>query len=185
MVLNNTKGRSTINLISSHFKVKKILMCFFALSCFMVAGCANTLYQRNQEVMEYAGDNNTPIVVVHNRTGLPNSVGGVSPSIAFYNTSDSDFKYVIFDVTPYNRVGDVAVSRVGGKSTAKLEFMGPYSPGEYVGGGRWSPVWYSPGIVCMKIEKIELIFMDGNVTVIESDNLEKALLLDKYSSICQ
>ena len=57
--------------------------------------------------------------------GLPNSVGGVGPTIIWRNDSGKTIKYATFTVTPYNAVGDVVESSIGKRTTAYLEVTGP------------------------------------------------------------
>ena len=61
-----------------------------------------------------------PILVGNLTTYKPNSAGGVDVRIQFWNNSQQTIKYVYFDVTPYNRVGDKTRSEVGGKSLLSL-----------------------------------------------------------------
>lgn len=54
-----------------------------------------------------------------------NSVGGASPHIIWRNDSGKTIKYITFTAIPYNAVGDVVSSSIGGKTTAQLQVTGP------------------------------------------------------------
>ena len=103
-----------------------------------------------------------PILITSLSPSQPNSAGGVSVSAQFINTSSQIIKYVRFHVTPYNRVGDVAPSEIGKKTTAVLTQVGPIEPRQAAGQfEEWSNVWYNHAIQCIKLEKVDVIYMTG------------------------
>lgn len=85
-------------------------------------------------------------------TSAPNSAGGVDLILYWKNNATTEIKYIYIYVTPYNRVGDIESSEIGGKTTAKCRMVGPYSCGD---GGRavFENVWYNNSITSAKIEK--------------------------------
>ncbi len=54
-----------------------------------------------------------------------NTADGVSPFIYWRNDSGKTIKYINFTAIPYNAVGDIVYSEIGGKSTAILSVTGP------------------------------------------------------------
>ena len=74
------------------------------------------------------------------------------------NLSDKTIKYATFYILPFNPVGDVIVSEIGGKSLAALTLTGPLDPGELTMTG-WENVWYNPTFSCFEISKIEIEYL--------------------------
>lgn len=113
-----------------------------------------------------------PILILGHNAEYPNSVGGVSFTVTFQNTSDKVIKYADFTVTPFNRVGDIATSEIADLSTTSLRATGPFAL-DYNGsrGIEWGPVWYNSTIAFSLIEKIEIEFMDGTTQIIEAGDL--------------
>lgn len=106
-----------------------------------------------------------------------NSMGGVGFSIFFLNKSDKDYKYVFFTVEPYNRVGDVVASSIGGKSKVKAELVGPIDNFYNKNVASYDAVWYNSTIDCMKILNIEIIYMDGTTENVTGSALANILNL--------
>lgn len=67
-----------------------------------------------------------------------NSVGGVTPEIAFRNNSGKTIKYISFEMTPYNRVDDPVKCTIRDYSTTTCRATGPYETDEGVGQGLYS-----------------------------------------------
>ena len=91
------------------------------------------------------------------------TAGGVD-LILYYDVGSvnktNEIKYVYLYATPYNRVGDIESSEIGGKTTAKCRLIGPYKQGD--GGSlTFEDVWYNYAISKVKIDKIEIEFMNG------------------------
>ncbi len=102
----------------------------------------------------------SPVQVTEVFTTSPNSAGGVDLILYWKSTSTKTIKYIYIYVTPYNRVGDVESSNIGGKTTSKCKLIGPYNSGD---GGRstFENVWYNSSISSARIEKIEIEYNDG------------------------
>ncbi len=102
-------------------------------------------------------------------TSEPNSAGGVDVYLNFKNISDKTVKYASFTLVPYNAVGDMVKSEIGGDTYKKIQLTGPIKPGATGGYGHyWSTLWYNSTITHMKITGIELEYMDG--TTISTNN---------------
>lgn len=92
----------------------------------------------------------------------PNFAGGVDFGVNFKNSDPSrTIKYAVFVVTAYNAVNDEAPCTIQGSATARLKFTGPLAPGEHSAGNYWETPWYNPSIKTVKLNKIEIEYMDG------------------------
>lgn len=119
-----------------------------------------------------------PIVITSVYPSRPNSAGGVDVHITFINKSDRTFKYVTFGVTPYNAVGDKVSSEIGDKSSARLKSTGPYEPGHGNRSGyHWDCIWYNYSIRSIKLNNVEIEYMDGKEEEFEGEWID--LLLKK------
>lgn len=95
-------------------------------------------------------------------TSNPNSAGGVNVTIPFKSEAHRTVKYVIFEVTAYNAVGDRVASTVDSEYTKTLRSTGPYRSGSRNYNEYWENVWYNHSIECAKIEEVEIQFTDGS-----------------------
>ncbi|TET22902.1 MAG: hypothetical protein E3J71_04790 [Candidatus Stahlbacteria bacterium] len=103
-----------------------------------------------------------PIVITSIYPSRPNFAGGVDVHITFINKSDRTFKYVYFEVSPYNAVGDRVSSEIGDKCFTFLKSTGPYKPGYGSKSGYyWGNVWYNHSIRSIKLNTVEIDYMDG------------------------
>ena len=108
----------------------------------------------------------------------PNSAGGVDLFIGYTNNSDKVIKYVVFTVTPYNAVGDRAHSDIGNISTFRAQDTGPKAKGEGLAGNSswcWSNAWYSWEIDSLKLESIDIEYMDGSTVHMGSKECQYVL----------
>ena len=145
----------------NRFGIKYLVTVIFLIKfCFMTNSCATLgiSEERKQDLLSKG----FPIAVLEVRSGSPNSAGGVDAFIPWQNISEKEIKYVVFIVTPYNRVNDVAPSEIGDKSRARLRDMGPYKPGTVVRGGVYENVWYNHTIKYLVLNGIEVTFMDNS-----------------------
>ncbi|MDO8768791.1 MAG: hypothetical protein Q7K57_08815 [Burkholderiaceae bacterium] len=105
-----------------------------------------------------------------------NSAGGVVPMAVFINPNKkSAIKYIHMQVTMYNAVGDVIRSSIGGLSTAHLKFTGPLGADERTSNVTWKPIWYNSTADCLKIQSIDIEFMNGTRRSFVGRNLRPAL----------
>lgn len=115
------------------------------------------------------------------------SVGGVDVTIYWQNVSGEQLKYVYFSVAPYNRVGDVVSSAIGGKRTATLKITGPIysnSPtsiynkkyGIMASSSSWENVWYNSTISTIRISKVTVVYMDGTTYDYTGTELEEFII---------
>jgi len=93
----------------------------------------------------------------------PNAAGGVDLQVDFKNSDSSrTIKYAVFTVTAYNAVGDEAPNELDGLATKRLKFTGPLAPGANKTGTYWECSWYNHSIKTLKIDKVEIEYMDGS-----------------------
>jgi hypothetical protein len=108
-----------------------------------------------------------------------NSASGVSPRFYFFNFTNKDIKYATFSVTAYNDVGDKAKCSIQNKATMNFNITGPINPEnssernkvteEYITfGGGYEPSWYNATIGCLKLDSMDIEFMDGKKTKIQN-----------------
>jgi hypothetical protein len=135
-----------------------------------------------QKYITNANQINCPIILLTEiRPDDPNSANGVRCSTSgFVNISNKTIKYVIFTITPYNKVNDIAYSSIGNESTVKVKYTGFIKPNEFVDYVSWGPIWYNPDIKTIKINEIDIIY-DDNTTInikIQDENLIELQLVD-------
>lgn len=101
----------------------------------------------------------------------PNTVGGVSLSLAYTNRHPTPIKYIVFCLVPYNNVGDIVPCRVRGRAEARARDTGPLQQGK-VNRGIWDNLWYNSSITSVKITKIEIEYMDGTKKEVDGSEVE-------------
>jgi hypothetical protein len=137
----------------------------------LVSSCAIAI---RQEAIEKAQKEDSPIAITHISPSVPNSAGGVDAYIRFVNISEHIIKYVVIEAAPYNRVGDLAPSEIGGATRTRLRSTGPYERDEGNAGSYWQNVWYNHSISCIEVKRIDIEFMNGEngtLTKSELDNI--------------
>jgi len=103
----------------------------------------------------------TEVKIIKFYTTEPNSAGGVSCDVIWKNISSKTIKYIHFTVTPYNAVDDAVTCSIRGYSTTRIQDTGPFKPGKTYGyGTEWDNVWYNSTIKRMKIESVEVEYMN-------------------------
>jgi hypothetical protein len=108
---------------------------------------------------------NKPIIIITAVDWEINCVGGVEPMIEFKNNSNKTIKYVEFQTSYYNSVGDPAYCDISDSNKRTLQVTGPINPGK-VYTGYWDAVIYNDQMSRMDIDKIKVTFMDGSVSTI-------------------
>jgi hypothetical protein len=103
----------------------------------------------------------------------PNSAGGVDLHINWKNNSDKVIKYAVFVVRPYNAVNDQVSSRIGDKSVFRGQEVGPFKKGQgSIDGYSWECAWYNNTIKTVKIDSVEIEYMDGTEITLKGDDME-------------
>lgn len=108
-------------------------------------------------------------------------LGGTDLIVNFVNKSDKVIKYITFYCQPFNAVGDAVSCEIQYKSAASLEHLsegafeatGPYAKGEGISGTSrgWSKAWYNSSIKSVKLNKINIEYMDGSTEVISGEDV--------------
>lgn len=107
----------------------------------------------------------------------PDSAGGVSLDIDVQNMSDKEIKYVNFEVSFFNNVGDPAINEISTYKTniANVQLIGPIA--QYGIGGEdeyWDCIFYNSTAKRWSIDSLEIIYMDGDSITL--DDREIALI---------
>ena len=110
-----------------------------------------------------------PIIVDSYRIKM-DSAGGIEVFISFSNNSGRILKYVDFEVTPYNRVDDIARSTIDGASTKTIQVVDYIEPSKKYD-AHFAPVWYNNTISYIKINSIKVTFRDGGTAVIPQKDI--------------
>lgn len=101
----------------------------------------------------------------------------------FYNGYKKSIKYINLTIQPYNRVGDVMSDELG-KSKAIIKAIGPINYGSESSVEYQDLFWNDKMIIdCLRIKKIEVIFMDGKTLNIVDVNRHLAGHLSNCSTI--
>lgn len=97
----------------------------------------------------------------------PDGAGGVGAKVIYRLLGSSKTaKYITFTVTPFNAVGDVVVDRISGEAQRRLKDTGPLDPRpieteKYDEESFWDPIWYNPSIYCLRLDRVDIEYMDG------------------------
>jgi hypothetical protein len=154
---------------------------FVFLAALLLAGCFSVA-RVSDDRLQAARDQGMPVVFTWIRPSPPNSAGGVDAHVYFVNTTDQQLRYVRIDVGAYNAVGDAAPSTISRRHVERLQAVGPFEPGRGNGnlmsGAFWENVWYNNSIACIKVERVEVEFMDRSKKVIQGDDIFFALTGD-------
>lgn len=135
----------------------------------------------NVSADQQATAQNLPLIYDIARLNI-DSAGGVGLTVQIRNTSTKAMKYLIFVLSPYNAVGDRVASEIGNKVQARLSFTGPipsvrnvdrqdaaaYNELDRQNSGAFPTIWYNSTIRCVKVEWIEITYMDGSQLTIKN-----------------
>jgi outer membrane murein-binding lipoprotein Lpp len=103
----------------------------------------------------------------------PNSAGGVDFYVIWKNNSDQVIKYIVFEVQPYNAVGDVVSSEIGNRSTYRGQSTGPFKKGQgNDGNSYWENAWYNNTIKTVKLNRVEIEYMDGTKVALKDEDVK-------------
>jgi len=95
----------------------------------------------------------------------PNSAGGVDVDFIFTYQRTNPVKYLTFEVTPYNAVGDIAPSSIGQKSKTNIRYTGPLSKSDKTIFVTASNVWYNSTITEIHLTALTIEYMDPTIPV--------------------
>lgn len=162
-----------------HMRLKFIALT--TLTTLTISGCVgrpsvNTI--REQQITMDQGNahlqraiaSQHPVYINSKYISPPNSAGGVSARYSLRNISAKPIKYITLSLIPYNAVGDIVKSSIGGKTLVLAEFTGPLATMEFTY-PTWNNLWYNQTLRCVQLEGIEIIYMDGEIKKIEKSNI--------------
>ncbi|WP_367899163.1 hypothetical protein AB3N61_18230 [Leptospira sp. WS58.C1] len=148
-------------------------------------GC-QTYYERDNVALKVKNiqTNNLP-VIVNVSSNPPNSAGGVDFGVIWKNVSFKTIKYISFSAVPYNSVGDTQSCSIRKYSLFNGQHPGPFPPGYTSPEGHgwtshWRDAWYNSSITCVKLQKVEVIFMDNSKVTIS----DIAKITDPNQEVC-
>lgn len=102
----------------------------------------------------------------------PNSASGVDLYIQWKNTSSKVIKYATFEVVPYNAVDDVVYCEIRGHSNFRALDTGPFKKGQgNASGVYWENAWYNSTIKYVKLEGVDIEYMDGTTISLTGEDL--------------
>ena len=132
-----------------------------------------------------SGNTSNNVVITGVYPTAPNSADGVDIKIGYINTQNSQtLKYFIFEVVPFNRVGDVVVDTIRSRSSARLRATGPFSANGQERWSTWPTVFYNRSLSCIELRSITLVYADDSIVVIDGDDVD-LVLHDEAVNTCE
>lgn len=102
----------------------------------------------------------SPVTVIGMKYSI-DYVGGVEWTFKIRNNTDKEIKYITFQWSCYNAVGDLIYDQIDGKSYVKIKFTGPLAAGETTGKKRNTTLFYNNTFSNLKWNEIAVEYMDG------------------------
>lgn len=102
----------------------------------------------------------SPVTVVGMRWTM-DYVGGVEWTFKIRNNTDKEIKYITFQWTCYNAVGDSIRDEISMKNYVRLKYTGPLAPGETTDSKRNTTLFYNHSYANLKWNEITVEYMDG------------------------
>lgn len=165
--------------------MRKAIWAICSIITYSLSGCGPlTLDSVHQATIDSFAKEGKPFIISGVEVHWIDSVGGVDIGIGSDNISNKTVKYVRYEVTPYNQVGDIQRSEIGGVSTTRIYSTGPYAPmttiGEY-----WGDVWYNNNISCFVINRATVEYMDGSKSRYDGAGAVQNIMLPGMRNSCQ
>ena len=166
--------------------LKSVSVRFFvvALLILWLPGCASV--DLDTKKAEFLAEGITPFWLIVKYKNV-SALGGVSIELIYRNLSDKTIKYIDFEVTPYNAVGDVISGDFDGKTTVLLNKVGPIGPGERRD-TTWENIWYNSTFRCFELNSVEITYMDGSTGTLSKEEIDRTWLNamdEKISNTCK
>lgn len=102
----------------------------------------------------------------------PNSAGGCDAYLYYKNISDKTIKYLVWEGSFYNAVGDPVSCEIRDEYSYRGRDTGPVKPGR-TGGGYWDCVIYNNSARKLNLISVEIEYMDGSTITLDSDEIRK------------
>ncbi len=134
----------------------------------------DTVMQKGKNLFEQkilAGQSEQNPIIIKSYYTKMDSANGIEVFIDFCNNSNKTIKYVDFEVTPYNRVDDVAYSTIDHISTRIIQTVDYIEPLQNYK-AHFQPVWYNNTIAYFKISSIKITYRDGSNKVIPQNKID-------------
>lgn len=126
-----------------------------------------------------SGYNGDTLLITGVRPSRPNSAGGVDARIGIINPENgATVKYVRYDISPYNRVGDRVLGRIKNNDQARLRATGPIEGGGSEDWSVWENVFYNNSITCIELNSVEITYMDDSSRHFSGEDLASILHSD-------
>ena len=102
----------------------------------------------------------SPITIIGMRW-TKDYVGGIEWTFKIKNNTDKVIKYITFQWSCYNAVGDAIRDEIGWKNYVRVKYTGPLDPGKTTGTNRNTTLFYNHSYANMKWDEITVEYMDG------------------------
>ncbi|HBB9961014.1 TPA: hypothetical protein JG851_003956 [Vibrio parahaemolyticus] len=135
----------------------------------ILSGCVNPM------VEQYRTDTTKPIIITDYYQAYPNSAGGVKVYLTAFNMTDKPIKYFDFWVKHYDRVGEVQTDDITGETLKGYRFTGLYLKEKPIS-GNFGPSFYGFGANCMKLDRVEVTYMDNTKQIIDGEALKNVIV---------
>jgi cell division protein FtsB len=117
----------------------------------------------DEKIIDFEKKKSKKIIIRGAGVSEINSANGVDFSIDWaYLDKTKDIKYIQFTVTPFNSVGDLQTCRIGGHSKFTGKVTGPIKASDKFDLSTWGTAWYNSTISCIKINKVQVFYLDGS-----------------------
>lgn len=108
----------------------------------------------------------------------PNSASGCDANFYYVNKSGKTIKYLVFDASFKNAVGDLVSCDIRNESSFRGKDTGPVKDGRS-SGGNWDSIIYNWSAKKMVINSVDIEYMEGGNITITGEDLKLIGLSDK------
>lgn len=108
--------------------------------------------------------------VVADKAAVHDAVGGFEISFGGQVFSPKAIKYISFDLSVYNSVGDAELCAIRGTNGGTVKYIGPFTLGEKFW-GYFDPIVYNRAATSAEVTRIVVDYMDGTTATYKGDSL--------------
>lgn len=112
----------------------------------------------------------------------PNSASGCDANFYYINKSGKTIKYLVFDASFKNNVGDLVTCDIRNEASFLCRDTGPVKDGRS-SGGTWECVIYNWSAKKIAINSIEIEYLEGGSITISGEDLKLIGLVDKQINL--
>lgn len=112
----------------------------------------------------------------------PNSASGCDANFYYVNKSGKTIKYLVFDASFKNAVGDLVTCDIRNDASFRGKDTGPVKDGRS-SGGTWDCVIYNWSAKKLVINSVDVEYMEGGNMTITGEDLKLIGLLDKQINL--